>query len=129
MGDRLLQRLRSHQVGELSGMVMRSDVVLIDLTFLLKATEGSFYGAPLILGPQEEDFTVLYGVTRGLLRLRKSVGIKRAIVVIGSEASAVAAEGNINKIVRLLTRLRTSVTYEPKARTGSICKCLAPAAR
>lgn len=108
---------------------MRSDVALIDLTFLLKASERSFYGAPLILGLQGEDLTVVYGVARGLLGLRKSVGIKRAIVVIGSEASAVSAEVNINKIVRFLTRLRTSVVYEPKARAGSICKCLAPVAR
>ena len=67
-------------------MVAPNEVVVIDPTFLLESSEKSFYGAPLFCGPQGEDNTVLYGVTRDLLRLRKSVGIANGIIVIGKEA-------------------------------------------
>src|SRR5437867_4448203 len=129
MGDRFLQRLQSHQVGELSEILSRGEVVLLDLTFLLESSEHSFYGAPLILGPHGEDYTVLYGVARGLLELRNNAGIKCGIVIIGCEANAVSSESNINSVVRFLTRLGTPFVYEPKARTGSLCKCLARGAR
>ena len=64
-------------------MVTRNDVVVIDLTFLLESSDKSFCGAPLFLGPQGEDNTVLYGVARDLFKLRQSVGIQHAILVIG----------------------------------------------
>lgn len=41
-------------------MVAPNDVVVIDLTFILESSEQSFYGAPLILGPQGDNNTVLY---------------------------------------------------------------------
>jgi DNA polymerase I len=108
---------------------MRSDVVLIDLTFLLESSEQSFYGAPLILGSQGEDHTVLYGVARGLLRLRKSVGIQHGLVIIGSEASAASTEANVGSVLHFLTRLHTPVVYDPNARAGTLCRRLAPSAR
>jgi DNA polymerase I-like protein with 3'-5' exonuclease and polymerase domains len=108
---------------------MRSDVVLIDVTFLLESSEQSFYGAPLILGSQGKDHTVLYGVARGLLRLRKSVGIQSGIVLIGSEACAASTEANVANVVHFLSRLHTPVVYDPSARTGTLCRRLGPSAR
>jgi len=110
-------------------MVMRGELVLIDLTFLLRSSEQSFYGAPLLLGPQGEDYTVLFGVAAALLRLRTSVGIHNGIVIIGSEACAVCAEANVSRVVRFLNRLHTPVVYDPNARTTTLCRCLAPSAR
>src|SRR5258708_35443399 len=105
------------------------EVFLVDLTFVLKANEQSFYGAPLLLGTQGEDNTVLYGVARDLLRLRKNLGIRNAIVVIGSEATTISSETTINGVLRLLTRLRTVVVYERKASAVGVCRCLASVAR
>ena len=110
-------------------MVAPNDVLLIDLTFVLESSEKSFCGAPLILGPQGDDNTVLYGVARDLLRLRKSVSIGRAIVVIGKETKTVSTEGNINCVVHLLRRLGAAVVYEPKATAPSLCRSLSSAAR
>src|SRR5260370_23362527 len=110
-------------------MVMRGDVVLIDLTFLLESSEQSFYGAQLILGSHGEDHTVLYGVARGLLRLRKSVGIQHGLVIIGSEASAASTAANVGSVAHFLSRLHTPVVYDPNARTGTLCRRLAPSAR
>jgi hypothetical protein len=110
-------------------MVAPNDVVIIDLSFLLESSERSFYGAPLILGTQGEDNTVLYGVARDLLRLRKGVGIGRAIVVIGREAHIVSNEANVASAVRLLRRLGVAVVCEPKTTAGSLCRSLSSAAR
>jgi hypothetical protein len=110
-------------------MVACNDVVIIDLTFLLKSSEQSFCGAPLIVGPQGVDNTVLYGVARDLLRLRNSVGIRNGIVVIGREANAVSSEASIDSILPFLRRLRAIVIYEPKATAASLCRSLSSAAR
>jgi hypothetical protein len=110
-------------------MVAPSEVVIIDLSFLLESSEQSFYGAPLILGPQGENNTVLYGVARDLLRLRKRVGIGRAIVVIGREAAIVSNEATVAGALRFLRRLGVAVVYEPKATAASLCRSLSSAAR
>ena len=110
-------------------MVACNDVVIIDLTFLLKSSEQSFCGAPLIVGPHRVDNTVLYGVARDLLRLRNSIGIRNGIVVIGREANAVSNEASIDSVVRFLRRLRAIVIYEPKATVPSLCRSLSSAAR
>jgi hypothetical protein len=110
-------------------MVTRNQVVIIDLTFLLESSERSFYGAPLISNAQGEDNTVLYGVVRDLMKLRKSVGISHAIVVIGSEAATISSEVNLNRVLRFLRRLRTTVVYEPTATTASLCRSLSSVAR
>jgi hypothetical protein len=110
-------------------MVGPSDVVIIDLSFLLESSEQSFYGAPLILGPQGENNTVLYGVARDLLRLRKRVGMRHAIIVIGKEANTVSSEARLNSVVHFLRRLGVAIVYEPKATVTGLCRCLASAAR
>jgi DNA polymerase-1 len=110
-------------------MVAPNEVVVIDPTFLLESSEKSFYGAPLFCGPQGEDNTVLYGVTRDLLRLRKSVGIANGIIVIGKEAVSLSSEKNVNKLMQLLRKLGAPVVYEPKAAAVSLCRCLSSAAR
>ena len=104
-------------------------VFLVDLTFVLRANEQSFYGASLLRSPQGEDNTVLYGVVRDLLRLRKNLSIRNAILVIGSEATTVSSEATINRMLRLLRNLRIAVVYEPKASAGSVCGSIASLAR
>jgi DNA polymerase-1 len=105
------------------------DVFLVDLTFVLNANEQSFYGASLLIGPQGEDNTVLYGVVRDLLRLRKNLSIRNAIIIIGSEATAVSSEETISRLMHLLRELRVAVVYEPTASAGSVCKAIASRAR
>jgi len=110
-------------------MVAPGDVVVIDLTFLLESAEKSFRGAPLIVGPQGEDNTVLYGVIRDLLKLRNSAGIGHAITVIGKEANTVSSEGNVRSLVHFLRRFGAAVVYEPTATAAALCKSLASVAR
>src|SRR5437879_12300535 len=110
-------------------MVTRNDVVVIDLSFLLESSDKSFCGAPLFLGPQGEDKTVVYGVARDLFKLRQSVGIQHAILVIGKEADTFSSHANVNSVMQFLRRLRATVVYEPKATTASLCSDLSSATR
>jgi DNA polymerase-1 len=109
--------------------VQRDDFVVIDLTFLLETSEKSYYSAPLILGSKSENNAVLYGVARDLLRLRKTLGIGHAVVVIGREARAISSDTTINSVVRFLKNLGAGVVYQPHAASASLCKHLAPKAR
>lgn len=110
-------------------MVKCNDLLVIDLLFLLKSSEQSFWGAPLIIGPQGEDNTVLYGVARDLLRLRKKVGIEHAIIIIGREAISISSEATVSRIVGFLNRLSAIVIYEPQVAVVSLCRCLSSATR
>jgi len=110
-------------------MVTRDDLFLVDLAFLLEASQKSFYGAPLLPGPQGEDYTVLYGVTRDLLRLRKLVGIRNAVIVIGGDSYKVSTPVNIDKLLFFLGKLRATIVHEPSFTVGSLCRRLAVIAR
>jgi hypothetical protein len=102
---------------------------LVDLTFVLKANEQSFYGASLLIDAQGENNTALYGVIRDLLRLRKTLGIRTSIIVIGSETTTVSSEATISRMLRLLRDLRIAVVYEPTKSAGSVCRSIASLAR
>jgi DNA polymerase I len=106
-----------------------NNVALVDLTFLLEASERSFYGAPIFLGPKGQDNTVLYGVARDLLRLRARLGITHAVVIIGSDANKASSDASICNAADFLRRLGAAVVHEPRATAGSLCKCLASVAR
>ena len=110
-------------------VVVPAHVFLVDLTFVLKANEQSFYGAPLLIDPQGENNTVLYGVVRDLLKLRKNLSIRTAIIVIGSEATTVSSQATISRMLRLLRDLRIAVVYEPTTSAGSVCRSIASLAR
>jgi DNA polymerase I-like protein with 3'-5' exonuclease and polymerase domains len=110
-------------------MIGPSDLVLVDLTFLLEASAKSFYGAPLILGSQGEDNTVLYGLARDLLRLRKRIGIRHTILILGREGNTVSSEADVKGVMSFLRRLRIAVVHEPDVTAASLCGCFAPVAR
>jgi DNA polymerase-1 len=109
-------------------MVKRADLFLVDVTFLLEASEGAFRGAPLFVDREGEDHTIVYGVLRDLLRIRNDIGIRNAIVLIGSEAERASTDSNIDNMCRLLSKLHVAVVREPKLAVGSLCGRLAPTA-
>jgi hypothetical protein len=55
---------------------------------LLKASEAASLGARLLVDEDGRDHTQTFGVMRDLLRLRRTLGIRRAIVVVGEESVA-----------------------------------------
>lgn len=109
-------------------MVNRSDLFLIDATFLLEASERAFCGAPLFVSPEGKDNTFLYGFLRDLLRLRRAIGIEKAIVLVGSEAHTASAGPNVDHVCWLRTKMHVRVVREANVAVGSLCRRLATTA-
>jgi len=102
---------------------------LVDATFLLEDNEKAFLGAPLLVDASGRDSTVLYGIVRGLLRLRQHLGIVAGMVVVGSEAARIASRENLALVLESLSRLGTVVVHEPQLSAGSICSSFSTQAR
>ena len=64
---------------------MADSLFVIDSTFLLETSRNSFHGAPLLQDSSGRDSTMLFGFARDLLHLRKQLGIRKALVVIGDD--------------------------------------------
>lgn len=105
-------------------MVKRSELFLIDATFLLEASERAFRGAPFFVSSEGKDHTFAYGFLRDLLRLRMAIGIEKAVVLVGSDANKVSAGQNIDQVCRLLTKLHVGIVREPDVAVGSLCRRL-----
>lgn len=67
---------------------MAESLFVIDSTFLLETSRNGFHGAPLLQNSSGCDTTLLFGFARDLLRLRKQLGMRKALVVIGDDGSA-----------------------------------------
>jgi DNA polymerase-1 len=106
-------------------MVKRADLFLVDATFLLEASEEAFRGAPLFVSREGQDNTIVYGVLRNLLSIRDQIGIRNAVVLVGSEAERASTGSSVDSICRLLSKLHVAVVREPKIAVGSLCGRLA----
>jgi DNA polymerase-1 len=67
---------------------------------------------------------MLFGFARDLLRLRKQLGMRRALVVIGDTESCVP-ESIVPDTMDFLKRLRVPVLYGKGVRVGDLCAALA----
>jgi DNA polymerase I len=103
---------------------MADSVFVIDATFLLQASRSSFHGAPLLQDSSGRDTTMLFGFARDLLRLRKQLGMRKALVVIGDDESCLP-DSLISDAIEFLKRLRVSVLYTKGVRVGDVCAALA----
>src|ERR1700730_11665988 len=103
---------------------MADSVFVIDATFLLQASRNSFHSAPLLHDLSGRDTTILFGFARDLLRLRKQLGMLKALVVIGIQIDALP-DSLISDAIDFLKRLRVSVLYAKGVRVGDVCAALA----
>ena len=109
--------------------MVRTDVqFLIDSTFLFKASEAAFLGAPLLVDKDGRDHTRTFGVTRDLLRLREKFGIRNASVLVGEESVAATCKEVLDDLIPLLQQVRARVV-RAEARVVDICGQLASSAR
>lgn len=100
------------------------NLYLIDSTFLFERSRDTFHGAPLLGNSDGQDTTMLFGFARGLLRLRKELGIRHTLVVIG-DGQACLPESFVPDAIRLLTLLRVPVVYVKGSPAGDVCAGLA----
>jgi len=103
---------------------MADSLFVIDSTFLLEASRNSFHGAPLLQDSSGRDTTMLFGFARDLLRLRKQLGMRKAVVVIGDDGPCVP-DSLISDAIDFLNRLRVPVLYAKGVRVGDVCAALA----
>ena len=102
---------------------MSDSLFVIDSTFLLEASRNSFHGAPLLQDSSGRDTTMLFGFARDLLRLRKQLGMRKALVVIGDDGPL--PDSLISSAIDFLRRLRVPVIYAKGVRMGDVCAVLA----
>ena len=95
---------------------------LIDATFLLESAEKAFLGSTPIRNSRGQDTSVVYGAVRGLLGLRKAMGIAQGIVVIGRDAGGVSSLPNIEQFRNCLRAIGASVWHEAAYGIGPLCK-------
>jgi 5'-3' exonuclease len=97
---------------------------LIDTTFLLEDAEKSFLGVAAIVDSQGRNNSIVYGVVRDMLRLRRTLGIVSGVIIVGAEATTVSITPNIENLVNCLRALGTYVLHEPCATIGALCQSI-----
>jgi len=102
---------------------MTDNLFVIDSTFLLETSHNTFRGAPLLQDSSGRDTTMLFGFARDLLRLRKQLGMRKALIVIGDEPCL--RDALISDAVGFLKRLHVPVLYAKGVRVGDVCAALA----
>lgn len=106
-------------------IVTSADTFLIDATFLLHDSHKAFLGAPLLV-VDGKDNTFLFGVVRDFLRLRRSLGIRRGLIVVGEDAYHVTQVRNVKNAVSFFEDFGIPVVHEPEYRVLDVCASLAP---
>ena len=74
-------------------MVSSANRFLIDASFIERA-QRVFWGAPLITAATR-DHTFMFGCVRDFLRLRRNLGIKAGVVILGKETYSVSRRDNV----------------------------------
>ncbi|MCI0719125.1 MAG: hypothetical protein L0338_09160 [Acidobacteria bacterium] len=100
---------------------------LVDATFLLRASEATFFGAPLLVDKDGRDHTRSFGVVRDLLRLRRALGVTRGLLIFGSEETAKTDQALLNDLVPLLKRIGLPFVRDDETRVIDLCAHYAPA--
>ena len=106
------------------GCAMADSLFIIDSTFLLETSQNAFRGAPLLHDSGGRDTTMLFGFARDLLRLRKQLGMRKTLIVIGDDRPFLPGS-LISDVIDFLKRLRVPVLYAKGVRVGNVCAALA----
>jgi|SRR5919109_1266400 DNA polymerase I-like protein with 3'-5' exonuclease and polymerase domains len=97
---------------------------IIDATFLLDDAEKAFLGAAPLLDYQGRNSSIVYSAVRDMLRLRKSLGIARGVLLVGADSMEVSTAPNIGSFLECLRTLGTYVLHEPEVRVGVLCRSI-----
>jgi DNA polymerase I len=102
---------------------MADSMFVIDSTFLLETSRNTFHGAPLLQDSSGRDTTMLFGFARDLLRLRKKLGMRKALIVIGDDGPRLP-DSLIPDAIDFLKRLRVPVLHAEGVCVGNVCAAL-----
>lgn len=85
---------------------------LIDTAFIIERIHKTFFGTPLLMD-EEIDHTFAFGFLRDFMRLRRKLGIKTGVLVIGKEAHSLTTVQNIEDVVSILQGLKIPCIHDP----------------
>ena len=97
---------------------------VIDATFLLDDAEKSFFGSAPLVDGCGRNTSVVYGAVRDMLRLRRTLGIDRGIVIVGADAGEVSSSLNVDIFRDFLLGIGTNVLLQPTVRVGALCRSI-----
>jgi DNA polymerase-1 len=101
-------------------MVNAKQTFLVDATFMLRIAAETFHGAPLLV-VDSTDRTFTYGFVRDLLRLRRMLGVRRGILVVGREGHDVATDADVRAVVEVTQDAGLPVVYSPRRSALDLC--------
>jgi DNA polymerase-1 len=93
-------------------MVTLENRFLIDAAFIVERTHKIFFGAPLMTATGR-DHTFAFGCVRDFLRLRRNLGIKVGVLIIGKEAYSVSSRDSILDLTAILKELNIPHVHDP----------------
>ena len=67
---------------------------LIDAAFIVERIYKTFLGAPLIVAVQKDN-TFTFGCVRDFLRLRRNLGVKAGVIILGKEVYSVSSRDGV----------------------------------
>jgi DNA polymerase-1 len=103
---------------------MADSLFLIDSKFLLETNHNTFHGAALLQDSRGRDTTMLFGFARDLLRLRKQLGMRKALILFDNAGSC-SPGSLVSDAIDFLKRLRVPVLDAKDVRVGDLCAALA----
>ena len=86
-------------------MVTSKNRFIIDAAFIIERVHKTFFGAPLMTA-SGKDHTFAFGCVRDILRLRRKLGIKAGVLIIGKEAYSFSSRDAVLDLIAILEELK-----------------------
>jgi DNA polymerase-1 len=93
-------------------MVRLKDSFLIDTAFMIETTQKTFFETPL-LTIDGKDYTFTFGFVRDFLRMRRRLGIRHSMFVMGKDAHALASDSQMYDTIDFLQRCELPYVHDP----------------
>ena len=105
-------------------MVSAESRFLIDTAFIFERTYKTFFETPLLTA-ERSDHTLTFGFARDFLRLRRKLGIRTGVLIIGKEVHSITTDKNIENVIVILKELRIPYIHDSQNLglhlVGSLC--------
>jgi hypothetical protein len=106
-------------------MVKPKDRFLIDTAFMVERTQKTFFETPL-LTIDGQDYTWTFGFARDFLRMRRRLGIRHSVFVIGKDSHVLASEQQLHDVMDFLQRFELPYVNDPLHSNLQIIAALCP---
>jgi hypothetical protein len=93
-------------------MVRPKDSFLIDTAFMIERTQKTFFETPL-LTLDGKDHTFTFGFARDFLRMRRRLGIRHSMLVIGKDSHTLTSEHHLHDVMDFLQRFELPYINDP----------------